>query len=64
MPKIHYGYCGNTINALNGKCSEYVMVIVIITINAMNGKYLNYMMVIVVLPLMLWKMEMENAQNT
>ena len=37
----------------NGKCSEYVMVIVIITINAMNGKYLNYMMVIVVLPLML-----------
>ena len=52
MPKIHYGYCGNTINALNGKCSEYVMV-VIITINAMNGKYLNYMMVIVVLPLML-----------
>ena len=40
VPGLHYSYCTFTMNALNGKCLDYIMVTVLITINALNGKCL------------------------
>jgi len=30
IPGLHYGYCTFTINTLNGKCLDYIMVTVLL----------------------------------
>ena len=49
MPRIHGGYCGNTINE---KYLNYMTVIVKIPLMLHNGKCAEYIVGIVVIPLM------------